>query len=163
MTDKLLNTTSTPQNTLSSASTDNIVQKGSEITISELVHMHDQLHDCIFMFRTDNFRFTYVNQGAQLQVGYTEVELLKVTPLDIKPEFTLERFQKMVQPLIDGVQSLHIFHTIHRHKNGQNIAVEVTLQLANRSNSEPRFVAIVRDDAAYRNVNNSLHERMKEM
>lgn len=164
MTDKPLNTTPTLQNTPGCASTDNIMQNGSEkMEIPELIHMHDQLHDCIFAFRTDNLRFTYVNKGAQHQVGYTDVELLEMTPLDIKPEFTLESFQEMVQPLIDGTQSLHIFQTIHRHKNGHDIPVEVVLQLMHHGSLESCFLAIVRDNTAYQDIDNTLRERIKEM
>ena len=105
----------------------------------------DQTLDCIFIFRQDDFCFTYVNEGAKRQIGYTEAELLRMTPLDIKLEFTLQRFQQMVRPLIDGTQPSCVFQTVHRHKNGQDIAVEVALQFMCREGREPRFVAIVRD------------------
>lgn len=105
----------------------------------------DQTLDCVFMFRQDDFRFTYVNEGAKQQVGYTEAELLNMTPLDIKPEFTLERFQQMARLLIDGTRLSHNFQTIHRHKNGQDIPVEIALQFVRTEGQESRFVAIVRD------------------
>ncbi|MDP2239401.1 MAG: PAS domain S-box protein [Burkholderiales bacterium] len=105
----------------------------------------DQTLDCVFMFRMEDFRFNYVNLGAQRQVGYTEAELLAMSPLDLKPEYTPESFRQLVQPLIDGTQASITFDTVHRHKNGHDIPVEIVMQLVLQSVGERRFVAIVRD------------------
>ena len=108
----------------------------------------DQTLDCVFMFRPDTLRFTYCNRGAYEQVGYTSAELLTMTPLDIKPQFTLERFQAIVQPLIDGTQPSLSFETLHRHKDGHDILVEISLQLIRLEKQDSLFVAIVRDITA---------------
>jgi len=105
----------------------------------------DQTLDSVFMFREGDFRFIYVNDGAMNQVGYTEAEMLRMTPLDIKPEFTLERFRSMVQPLLDGTQASLTFETVHRHKDGRDFPVEIFLQLSRNEGQASRFVAIVRD------------------
>ena len=105
----------------------------------------DQTLECVFMFRPDTLRFTYVNEGAKRQTGYSESELMQMTPVDIKPEFTLERFQQMLQPLIDGVQPLLTFQTVHRHKNGHDTPVEIFLQLIRMEGQNSRFVAMVND------------------
>jgi PAS domain S-box-containing protein len=65
--------------------------------------------------------------------------------LDIKPEFTPERFREMVQPLLEGTQPSLTFQTLHRRKDGHDIPVEIFLQLVDHPSREPRFVAIVRD------------------
>ena len=108
----------------------------------------DQTLDCVFMFRPDTLRFTYCNRGAYEQVGYTSAELLTMTPLDIKPQFTLEQFQAIVQPLIDGTQPSLSFETLHRHKDGHDILVEISLQLIRLEKQDSLFVAIVRDITA---------------
>lgn len=105
----------------------------------------DRTLDCIFIFGAEDLRFTYVNDGAKRQTGYTEAELLRMTPLEIKPEFTLERFRRMVQPLIEGVQPSLTFQTVHRHKDGHDIPVEVFLQCVRLADESPNFVAVVRD------------------
>nr|WP_228855208.1 PhnD/SsuA/transferrin family substrate-binding protein [Desulfomarina profundi] len=62
----------------------------------------DQILDCVFMFEPDTLRFIYVNRGAINQVKYTLGELLNMTPLDIKPDFSKENFRKFIAPLLRG-------------------------------------------------------------
>jgi len=105
----------------------------------------DQTHDCVFMFAPDTLRFIYCNRGAVDQVGYTEAELFTMTPLDIKPEFTARSYRELLEPLRDGRKQSCIFETVHRHKDGHNVAVEVSLQLVQEQGQEGRFVAVVRE------------------
>ena len=105
----------------------------------------DQTHDCVFMFDPDSLRFLYCNQGAVEQVGYSEAELLTMTPLDINPEFTERSFCEMLQPLRDGRMASHVFETVHRHKDGHDVAVEVSLQLVREEGQKGRFVVVVHD------------------
>ena len=105
----------------------------------------DQTLEAVYIFDPDTLRFTYVNEGAMKQVGYSETELMQMTPMDIKPLFTLEQFQQVVQPLIDGVQPSLTFQTVHRHKDGHDVPVEIFLQLVHLEGQPPRFVAMVSD------------------
>jgi len=125
--------------------TDITERKLNEQALIQFKGALDQTLDCVFMFRPGDFRFVYVNEGAVRQVGYSEAELLGMTPLDIKPAFTLEMFKAMVKPLLEGTQASHTFETIHRRKDGTDVPVEVGLQLVRQAGGEPRFVAIVRD------------------
>jgi PAS domain S-box-containing protein len=105
----------------------------------------DQTRDCVFMFDPETLQFFYVNQGAIEQVGYTAEELLCMTPLDIKPEYDAARFRAMVAPLLAGEVGLHTFETVHRHKDGHDVPVEVVLQHVVSPDVGGRFVAVVRD------------------
>ncbi len=106
----------------------------------------DQTHDCVFMFAPDTLKFFYVNQGAVNQTGFTREKFSDMTPLDIKPEFTEEKFQRIVEPLLDGSKKSHIFQTEHQHKNGTRIPVEILLQFVRPSGEKNGcFLAIVRD------------------
>ncbi|MBH0190943.1 MAG: PAS domain S-box protein [Nitrospira sp.] len=105
----------------------------------------DQVHDCVFMFAADSLNFVYCNRGAVMQVGYTEDELATMTPLDIKPEFTERTFCELLEPLRDGRRAVLVFETVHRHKDGHDVAVEVSLQFVAAAGQAGRFVAIVRD------------------
>jgi PAS domain S-box-containing protein len=120
----------------------------AEAELAQFKHTLDQTLDCVFMFRSEDLRFTYANEGAKRQVGYGGAELLGMTPLDIKPEFTPESFRQLLRPLLDGTQPSLAFQTLHRHKAGHDIPVEVFLQLVHQEGREPRFVAIVRDITA---------------
>ena len=105
----------------------------------------DETLDCVFMFSAETLRFFYVNEGAVKQIGYDIDELFEMTPFDIKPEISEEEFRTIITPLIDGDLRITTFETIHQHKNGDRIPVEIFLQYFNLENEAPHFIAIVRD------------------
>lgn len=116
----------------------------------------DRTHDCVFMFDAETLHFFYVNQGAIDQVGYPAEELLNLTPLAIKPRFDEASFRAMLAPLIAGEVPLHTFETVHRHKAGHEIPVEVSLQYVTPPDDDPRFVAVVRDITERKRVDAAL-------
>ena len=113
--------------------------------LSQFKSTLDQALEAVFIFDPESLRFTYVNQGAMRQTGYSETELMQMTAVDIKPELTLAQFQQLVQPLIEGVLPSLTFQTVHRHKDGHDVPVEVFLQLICLEGQAPRFVAMVSD------------------
>ncbi len=113
--------------------------------VKEFKSMLNQVHDSIFMFRPDTLAFTYGNLGATLQLGYSSEELLQMSPLHIKPEFTEAGFRQRLQPLLDGDKTLVMFETVHRHKDAHLIPVEVSIQLLSEPGQEPLFVNVARD------------------
>jgi diguanylate cyclase (GGDEF)-like protein/PAS domain S-box-containing protein len=119
--------------------------KQTELALAEFKYILDQTIDCIFMFRNDTFQFTYVNEGSVNQIGYTRAEMLGMTALDIQPDFTVESFLELVALLRNNLQTSVNFQTVHRHKDGHDIPVEVFLQLVRNVESEPRYIAIVRN------------------
>jgi PAS domain S-box-containing protein len=105
----------------------------------------DRTHDCVFMFDPETLRFIYANEGALQQVGYSADELRTMHPFDIKPEYPEPAFRRMIVPLRDGARQTLNFETVHRHRDGHLIPVEVTLELVAPAGATPRFVAVVRD------------------
>jgi len=105
----------------------------------------DATMDGAFVFDPRTLRFSHVNVGAVQQVGYSEEELLGMTPLDLKPEFDEPRFREMLMPLVRGAQSVHTFTTIHRRKDGVDIPVEINLQCVEAGTAQARLVAVARD------------------
>ena len=71
-------------------------------------------------------------------------ELQGLTPVDIKPEYTKERFEALIQPLRRGEKGTITFITKHCRKNGSIYPVEVNLQL-DLHETHPIFVAIILD------------------
>lgn len=120
-------------------------QKKNQLDLEQFKYTLDHTVDCVFMCRADNFRFVYVNEGAKQQVGYTEAELFTMTALDIKPEFTHQSYSELVASLLDGSKASLTFETVHSHKDGHTVPVEVTLQVVRQVGQEPRLIAIVRD------------------
>lgn len=101
--------------------------------------------DCIFMLDAETAKFIYVNQGAINQVGYTYEELLQMTPLDIAPLETQENLRKIFLPLLNGSRKSITIESVHQHKQGRRIPVEVFIQYIQIVGQKSRFVAIARD------------------
>jgi len=105
----------------------------------------DSTLDCVFMFDAQTLQFFYVNQGAVDQLGYTQSELLELHPYDVKPLYSESEFRKMVAPLMDRAVRRLNFQTLHRHKDGHDLPVDVSLQYVKLEDEPARFIAIVRD------------------
>jgi PAS domain S-box-containing protein len=105
----------------------------------------DATEDAAFIFDPATLRFSYVNQGAVRQVGYSREELLRMTPLDLKPEFDGPRFRQLLAPLLSGERQTVAVVTLHRHKDGRTVPVEMNLQHIAPPGEAPRLIAIVRD------------------
>jgi PAS domain S-box-containing protein len=101
----------------------------------------------MYMFRTDTLRFTYVNQVAIDNLGYTLEAIQALTPIDINPDVTEATFRKLVNPLLTGEQAQLVFQTVHRRKNGSIYSVEVDLQVVGQS-EEQTFIAVIHDITA---------------
>ena len=130
-----------------------------EVALARFKATLDQTHDCVFMFAPDTLRFIYCNRGAVEQVGYSEAELFTMTPVDIMPGFTEQSFREMLQPLRDGRRASHVFETVHQHKDGHAVAVEVSLQLVWEQGEEGRFLAVVRNITERRQAEEEIKTR----
>lgn len=140
-----------------------IERKKVQRALEQFKYALDRTLDCVFICNADDLRFTYVNQGAQQQVGYTENEMLNMTVLDIKSAFTSEQYREKIQPLLDGNQAALTFETIHRHRDGRDIPVEVSMQSIRQGDIEPQLIAIVRDITERKRVQQLLQAKNAEL
>ncbi|MCH7988788.1 MAG: PAS domain S-box protein [Planctomycetes bacterium] len=111
---------------------------------TQLGRIVEESLDEIFIFDAKTFRFVQANRGARENLGYSLQELSTMTPLDVKPRVTPEKFMEIAAPLLDGERKRVKFETVHRRKDGSLYDVEAHLQLAELDN-KPVFVAFVRD------------------
>jgi len=83
------------------------------------------------MYLVDPKTLTYIdaNQGALDKIGYSLQELARMTPLDLKPEFTHETYAVLLAPLFAAEQRSVLFETHHRCKDGTLYPVEVHLEM----------------------------------
>ncbi len=116
----------------------------------------DSLNE-IYLFNSTTFKFTQVNNAALTNLGYSTEEILKITPLDIKPHVTIEKFTKLVNPLINKEKEIIVFETTHERKDGSTYDVEVHLQLIDYSD-ESIFVAIILDISDKNNAQEELRK-----
>ncbi|MCK6614323.1 MAG: PAS domain S-box protein [Ignavibacteriaceae bacterium] len=98
----------------------------------------------IYIFNRSDLKFRFVNEGALRNLGYTSDEITRMTPVDIKPDYTLETFMQAISPLTSGQKELITFTTRHRRKDGSVYDVEVHLQL-HPFGTDQVFVAMIMD------------------
>jgi len=123
----------------------NLTEKKKVVEIEEsYANIFENSLNEIFVFDAETFKFIKVNHGACHNIGYSTEELYQLTPLDIKPELTVEIFNQLVEPLLSGVKEIVQFESIHKRKDGSLYNAEVHLQLTHFL-SKPAYVAIVLD------------------
>ncbi len=121
----------------------------------------DQTLDCVYMFDAQDLTFFYANEGALRQVGYDKVELFAMHPYDLKPYICEAQFREVIAPLLSGEQTALTLEVVHRHKNGQDIPVEASLQYVSGNCERPHFVAIVRDISERKRIEQTLIEQAR--
>ena len=137
-------------------------RKEAEEALRQFKITLDQTHDAVFIFDQETLALTYVNQGAIDQVGYTREELLALRPIDIKPDHTEESFRQMAAPLIAEEINELSFETVHQHKDGRRIPVDILLQFVRHEKAPPRFVAVVRDITEKKRISLELEKARDE-
>ncbi|QKQ24938.1 PAS domain S-box protein [Candidatus Reidiella endopervernicosa] len=131
-------------------------RKEAEEALNRFKTTLDVTQDCVFMIDPGSLTFFYVNQGAIDQVGYSEQELLTMHPWTIKPDYDERKFRSLIEPLLLGGQSSIAFETIHEHKDGSLIPVDIVLQLVAPEGEPTRFVAIVRNVTERKRIETAL-------
>jgi len=120
--------------------------KQSHDELDRLKRCLDEAEDGVFLFEADTLKFFYVNRGALWQTGYSTEELLSMTPVQIKPEYDDAAFRAMLEPVLHGDNHALKFETVHRHKDGTQLPVEIGLQyITGTGEHKGYFIAIVRD------------------
>ena len=126
--------------------------------VREALAILNAIDDAVFIFDAERLEYRFVNQGATKQTGFREEELLGKSPLDLKPLFDREEFRELLEPLVRGERNALRFETLHRHKEGHHVAVEVNLQLNRTLCRDPHFIAVVRDSEERNATERALRE-----
>lgn len=119
-----------------------IIQKDEKIrSFGKLI---EESYSEIFIFDAKTLKFIDVNLGARKNLGYSMEELSTMTPLDLKPAYTMQTFQQLIQPLYEGSSEKITFETYHLRKDSTTYHVLVNLQLSTYVNREV-FIANIQD------------------
>lgn len=104
----------------------------------------DESSNEIYIFDSQNKKFLYVNKQVERNTGYTAQEMLEMTPVDLKPEYTTQSFSALMEPLINGSKEYLLFETKHQRKDGSQYDVEIRVQCSNVENKQ-QFVVFAND------------------
>ncbi|MFN3955067.1 MAG: PAS domain S-box protein [Pararhodobacter sp.] len=102
----------------------------------------DSLHE-VYVFDAETLRFTEVNRGARLNLGYSNEQLMTMTPLDLSPKLDEATFRERIAPLHEGTTAMVRLKGRHWRHDGSTYPVEVQLQLI--QDERPLLVAMVQD------------------
>lgn len=131
-------------------------RKQAEMARGRLSNVLEASLNEIYIFDPDSLKFEYANSGALLNLGYSLEDLKKMTPVDLKPEFTEASFRELIASLLRGEEPILNFETIHRRANGTQYPVEVHLQLVETGN-ERAFLAVINDITQRKQAEEQLH------
>ncbi|MFC5285220.1 PAS domain S-box protein [Pedobacter alpinus] len=118
--------------------------KTAEIDRNRSLHTLENSINEIYTFDKKTLLFNHVNKSALNNLGYSKEEILKLTPLDLKPDYTIESFNNLIDPLLSGKKERIVFFTNHKRKDGTIYPVEVHLQLVVQYNNS-KYVATILD------------------
>ncbi|HER27065.1 MAG TPA: PAS domain S-box protein, partial [Rhodospirillales bacterium] len=98
----------------------------------------------IFIFGSETLRFSLVNKGARENLGYSSIELMNMTPLDIKPDDEVAKFSAMIDQLHNSWRDEITYETRHQRKDGTIYDASVRLNYL-RDEVPPVYLAFVED------------------
>ena len=145
-----------------------------ELVVNRTAELERQLsileatHNELYIFDINDWHFNYVNRSALKNLGYTSVEMAKLTPLDMKPAISREAYEHLTAQLLSGEKQVVRFETFHRRKNGSEYPVEVYLQIVEarssggNSNSSKYFLAVIHDITERINTQELLKQKNAE-
>jgi PAS domain S-box-containing protein len=120
-------------------------QRKAERTMRNTLRMLEATHDALYLFDTDTFRYSYANNGACRQTGYSREQLLSMTPLHLMEATTVEQLRARVAPLLRGDVELLETESVLIAADGRRYTVEGTIQLVETTPGSSSFLAMVRD------------------
>jgi len=98
----------------------------SEDRLRRVLHSLDITDDAILVFDAETLRLLYVNAGTERMLGYSQDELLTMTPLHFNPDTTAEQYRSMVEQILANPdRTLRREATLLR-RDGVEVPVEKT-------------------------------------
>ena len=116
----------------------------------------------IYVFDPENLRFTFVNNGALLNIGYSLEEMKNLSVFEVIPDFSEGKFRATVQPLLDGELERLVFETEHRRKDGTTYPVEVYLQLIDTADGAV-FLEVINDITVRKHADDEIRQKNTEL
>lgn len=119
-------------------------EKASQSALAVLDRTIAASRNEIFMFDALSRRFTFANQRALENIGYTMDELKWLTPADIQSHIYNQEMTDLIAYLLSNKESVSKLNAVHLRKDGSQYPVEIYLQLFEQETG-CSFIAIVLD------------------
>jgi PAS domain S-box-containing protein len=131
----------------------------------------DATEDALFIVDVDTLRFEYVNEGAARQAHYRSDELVGMSFLHINPDIDEPGWRDVLAPLLADEVAAVTVRTTHRRRDGVDVPVELSLQLAAPGQDGKRtLIGVARDltarleaEAQKRRSEQALHDAEQVM
>ncbi|MFA6016190.1 MAG: PAS domain S-box protein [Gallionellaceae bacterium] len=130
--------------------------KRAKALAQQFGHLLQSSFNEIYLFDAGSQHFLQVSEGAKNNLGYSADELQHLTPPDLMPSYTPNKFGNLIAPLLKAERQLLLFETVHRRKDGSTYPVEVRLQLI--ASESPVFVAVIQDISERHQAEHQLRE-----
>ncbi len=127
---------------------------------ARLGRLLDESSDEIHVLDAETLRFIQTNAGARRNLGYTEDELSRMTPVDLQSESTAADTVALLEPLRSGKSDRLRVEAFQRRKDGSTYPVEVRVQYV-ASEEPPVFVTIAQDITERRALESQLRQAQK--
>ena len=116
----------------------------------------DNTLDLIVIIDPVTLLHQYVNRGATDALGYSQAELLRMTPMQLREGITEEQYRRRIAPLLAGEVPSLLSDSDLRRRDGSLLPVDVTMQVIRRPDEPDVLIAISRDATGRKKI-----ERMK--
>ncbi len=143
--------------------------------ITQRVESEDRLHrvlktldasdDAMLMFDADTLHYAFVNAGAVRLTGYSEAELLTMTPLHLNPYSTEAEYRRIINSLLTTDDSVApVRQATMLRKDGTEVPVEKTYRVAPVGRDGHRWViAMARDITSRLASEAALHQSQQAL
>lgn len=112
--------------------------------------LHERSPNEIFMFDATTLRFSYANDAALENTGYSLAELQHKTILALHPAMSIESFERLIEPVRRGEVESVDYQANQLRADGSSYPAGVHLQLIKADDAEEGFLAIINDITARR-------------
>lgn len=136
-------------------------QKIAETVNTRLGRIIEDSINEVFVFDAETLKCVQVNRTALENLGYRAAEMKFMSPADLMPAISTEKFRALVEPLVSGAEQRVNFEAVQRRKDGTDYHVEVSLQLS-KSETPPIYVAIVLDITERKHAEEDLNQVIAE-
>ncbi|MBI2800700.1 MAG: PAS domain S-box protein [Gammaproteobacteria bacterium] len=105
----------------------------------------DAMADAAFVVDAETLHFTYANQAAIRQLGYSKEELAAMTTVDIQKNRREQDVRATLTALTNSQSQNLQIQSSQRRKDGTEFPAELNIQYVAIPGERPHFISIVRD------------------